>query len=213
MPSPEDILTGLETIAREWRWLAVLWHAYLAAGMLALVVGFRPSRRLAGAFLIAPLLSVAALAWFQGNPFNGSVFTLSALILGILAVRLPPEPVAPAARGWILAGAALVAFGWFYPHFLGAASWCSYLYAAPTGLIPCPTLAVVTGLSLALGGLGSRSWYLTLAALGLFYGIFGAMRLGVRIDWVLSAGGVTALGAGLMMRTTPGKAAITGRVS
>jgi hypothetical protein len=88
-------------------------------------------------------------------------------------------------------GALLFAFGWVYPHFLNTSSFLPYLYSAPTGLIPCPTLSIVIGLALILGGLGARTWSLVLGVTGIFYGIFGSAWLGVLIDWVLLLGALT----------------------
>lgn len=82
----------------------------------------------------------------------------------------------------------MIGFGWVYPHFLDNAALVEYLYAAPTGLIPCPTLSIVIGFTLILGGLRSRAWCLVLTIVGLFYGVFGAARLGVKIDGVLLLG-------------------------
>jgi hypothetical protein len=91
--------------------------------------------------------------------------------------------------GWnLIAGSGMVLFGWFYPHFLETSSLVPYVYAAPTGLIPCPTLSMLTGLILMLRGLGSRTFSFVFAALGLFYGMFGVVRLGVWLDLVLLIG-------------------------
>jgi hypothetical protein len=81
----------------------------------------------------------------------------------------------------------LVAFGWIYPHFLETGTWTAYLYAAPLGLIPCPTLSAVAGAAIILDGLGSRGWPMTLAVGGAFYGLFGWLRFGVTIDLALLA--------------------------
>jgi hypothetical protein len=87
----------------------------------------------------------------------------------------------------------MVLFGLVYPHFLGAASFLTYLYAAPVGIVPCPTLSVLVGFSIILGSMGSRSWGLLLGAAGIFYGAFGALRLGVTFDWALFLGAVVLL--------------------
>ena len=57
-----------------------------------------------------------------------------------------------------------------------------YLYAAPTGLVPCPAVSAVFGLALVTRGLDSRAVSLGSAVLGLLYGLFGALRLGVHHD-------------------------------
>ena len=80
-----------------------------------------------------------------------------------------------------------------HPLFLEAETAADYLYAAPLGLVPCPTLSVVVGASIIFHGMESRSWSIVLASAALFYGIFGSLYLGVTIDWALSAGGVSLL--------------------
>jgi hypothetical protein len=72
-----------------------------------------------------------------------------------------------------------------------------YLYAAPTGVVPCPSLSLVVGFALLSGGLGSRAWSLALAIAGLFYGLFGVARLGVRLDIVLVGGSAALLALAL----------------
>ena len=98
----------------------------------------------------------------------------------------------------MIAGAALLIFGWVYPHFLETSSPLTYLYAAPTGLIPCPTLSITIGFALILGGLDSRLWSWVLGAFGLFYGAFGALRLGVTIDLVLLLGSIALIAFALL---------------
>jgi hypothetical protein len=67
----------------------------------------------------------------------------------------------------------------------------TYLYASPTGLIPCPTLSAVVGVGLVVEGLGSRGWSLILVGGGILYGLFGWLRLGVGMDAVLLVGALT----------------------
>jgi hypothetical protein len=188
MPTSEQILTGLQGTANEWRWLAVFWHVYFAALLISLLRGARLSKPSVGALLSLPLFSVSLLAWTTGNPVNGSIFAVLGIALGATAFTLPTEPVQLGGSRVLYAGLAMVLFGWFYPHFLETSSFIPYLYAAPTGLVPCPTLSMVIGLSLILDGLGSRKWQLVLGAAGLFYGLFGAFRLDVAIDLALPLG-------------------------
>lgn len=186
MPSSSEILAGLSAIANSWQPLAVAWHVYFLA-LTGLVFGVRLSRRLAGILLVLPMLSVSVLALVAGNFFNATAFAAVALFLLAVALRLPSTPVALATGALAAAGAAMFAFGWVYPHFLDETV-ARYLYAAPLGLIPCPTLSMILGISLFLRGLGSPAWTAAVAIAGLFYGVFGAVRLDVTLDWVLAGG-------------------------
>jgi hypothetical protein len=182
MPSPETVLTGLTTIANEWRWLAITWHVVLAVLFAALFTGSWPSTRLVGHLLIAPLLSVSVVAWLSGNAFNGTVFAMLAATLVGTAARFSNVSVRLASRAWVAAGVAFIVFGWMYPHFLRTDSWTTYLYASPFGLLPCPTLSVVIGMTLLFQSLRSRIWSSALAVAGLVYGAVGVFRLGVALD-------------------------------
>jgi hypothetical protein len=76
-----------------------------------------------------------------------------------------------------------------YPHFLVATDWAAYAYASPFGLLPCPTLLVLIGLTLVFGGLSSVGWNGVLAVAGVLYGAIGVFRLGVVLDvWLLVGG-------------------------
>ena len=190
VPSSEDIVKGLNDIANEWPILAVVWHVYFATIVLALMAGYRAARRLLAIQLAAPLLSVCALAWVHANPFNGIVFALASIALIAVGARLGKGKVALASKPFVVTGAIMFAFGWTYPHFLNQGSMLSYLYAAPTGLIPCPTLSTIAGMTLILGGFSTVLWPAIVGILGLFYGYYGAAILGVSIDWVLFAGAI-----------------------
>lgn len=193
MPDTEQILAGLGGIATQYRWLAVLWHGYVALLLAGLLIGLRPSRRVAALLLLPPLGSVAVLAWLAGNPFNGLLFSLAVIGLGASVALIPRGPIGFGPWWAMGPGAALVVLGWVYPHFLPAPGFPDYLYAAPTGLIPCPSLLIVTGLAAMLGGLGSKAWTGLLGAFGLLYGLIGVAWLGVNLDFVLLAGALLPL--------------------
>jgi hypothetical protein len=193
MPSPGTIVEGLRAIANDAIALAVVWHVLLAAACIALALGWRPSQRTAAAVLSVPIASVSALAFRHGNPFNGLMFAVIAVVLLGLAVRLAPGPVQRGGVAMTGGGILMIAFAWLYPHFLDPRSPAIYIVAAPTGLIPCPTLSLLIGFTLLAGGFGSRAWTLVVVAAGLFYGVFGVARLGVRLDVVLAAGGLFLL--------------------
>ncbi|WP_376696801.1 hypothetical protein [Wenzhouxiangella sp. EGI_FJ10305] len=209
MPSPEQILTGLQAISNDWRGLATIWHVFAGTMLLGIVFGLRLSRRVMASALTLPFISVSVLAWLQPNPFNGGIFALAAVVLLVIAARLPRGVIGVASGPPLFAGVLMIAFAWIYPHFLDDATLLDYLVSAPLGLVPCPTISMVIGISLLLGGFGSRSWCWTLAILGLFYGVFGAVRLGVALGWLLLVGAL-ALGATGYFRCRPDRAGVTG---
>jgi hypothetical protein len=200
MPSPDQILAGLTEIAQSSTWLAAVWHLYLAVLIVGLLYGTIRSNRIAGILLCLPLISVSSLAWNAGNPFNGALFALFAILGLVKAGRLGGNRIIWARPPILVPGAIMLAFGWVYPHFLDTRSIWPYIYSAPTGLIPCPTLSVVIGLGLMLSGMQSRWWSLVMGATGLFYGLFGALRLGVSLDWGLAAGAILMLYVSLTMK-------------
>jgi hypothetical protein len=202
VPTPDQILSGLALIANDWLWLAIAWHVLLAGTLAALAAGLRPSRRVAALLLCLPLTSVSALAFLTGNPFNGSIFATLALVLAVLSMTVTEGPVSRGPAWSTAAGSLMIAFSWIYPHFLAAHSPVTYLYGAPLGLIPCPTLSAAIGLALLADGLGGRAWPRVLAGGGLFYGLFGTLRLGVMLDWALVAGALALVIATLAPGTT-----------
>ena len=193
MPTSEQILNSLHQISNAWQVLAIIWHVYFGVLAGILLVGNRPSPRMVGVLLAMPLLSVSGIAWASMNPFTGIVFALAGIALVMISNRLPGDHVQLAPAWAMVVGTGMIVFGWVYPHFLDTASFLPYLYSAPTGLIPCPTLSIVIGIALILGGLGSRLWSLVLGATGVFYAFFGAIRLGVTIDWILLAGSLAII--------------------
>jgi hypothetical protein len=193
MPTVQEILGGLREIANSWRVVATIWHVYLGAVALALWAGVRPSRRVAGVLLALPLLSVSTMAWLAANPFNGLVFSVLGIVLILVAARMPCDRVRIAFPRFLIPGLLMFAFGWIYPHFLDTSSYLPYLYTAPTGLIPCPTLSIVIGAALILDGLGSRRYWGILGVVGLFYGITGVAQLRVTIDALLLFGVIVIL--------------------
>ena len=156
--------------------------------LFALLAGWRPSNRTAGYLLAAPLLSVSALAWASGNPFNGTTFAALALWGISVGSHLSKQPVNVASVRLLVPGTLLVALGWTYPHFLTANDWTAYTYAAPFGILPCPTLSAAIGVTLVLDMLRSRTWSITMAAAGFVYGAIGVFNLGVTLDYGLLAG-------------------------
>lgn len=188
MPSAQDILNALASISAGATWLAIAWHVILALAILRLLFGWQPARKRGVILLSLPLLSVGILAFAYHSPFNGIVFILSAVILTVIGFRLTEDcPYRPPFWGAFFGGLMLL-FAWIYPHFGSGHSWLFYLYASPLGLIPCPTLSLVVGFALLADGFRSRAWTWVVIVLGVFYGLFGALRLGVWIDIFLLLG-------------------------
>jgi hypothetical protein len=186
MPSPAEILAAAAQSARECIAFAAAWHLAVLAAAIGLARGLRPSRR-RGALAIAILVfSPAWVAWRFGNPFNSTVLAAASFALFVVALKLGEAPVHSGSRWSRIAGLLLLALGWFYPHFLEHPA--LYAVAAPLGVLPCPTLCAAGGLTLLANGFSSRAWTLSLAAAAAFYGAFGAVRLGVWLDFVLLAG-------------------------
>jgi hypothetical protein len=193
LPTAEEMLSELKTLANAWTAIAVFWHVYFAAIAGFVLSGTRPSRRIIGFLIGLPLLSVSLLAWLSGNIFNGSLFALVGVLVLLIAFRLPREKVRFAQPQILITGVVLFLFGWIYPHFLDTDSLFTYVYAAPTGLIPSPTLLIVIGLCIVLNGLDSRALALILGLGGLLYGAIGVFMLDVAIDVLLLLGAVSLL--------------------
>jgi len=197
VPSPREVLSSLSNIANGAVDVSIAWHVALIVAATALLFGLRPQKWAAALILSAPLLSVASLAFAFGNVFNGATFSLLAVLLAVLAWRAPPGTITFRSDWSAFLGALLIVFGVIYPHFLERASWFKYLYAAPFGTIPCPTLSVVVGSALVVGSFDLRAWRLVLAFASCFYAIVGTLRLGVFIDAVLLVGAF-----GLLLQNT-----------
>lgn len=187
MPPREEILAGLGAAANDGVVVAVLWHVLVAIALVARASGWQPSRRQASFLFAAPLASVSVASIAIGNPFNGAVFAALAIALGAIGVRSPQGKLPSVHSAPELLGMLMVTFAWVYPHFL-VGSPLRYLYAAPIGLVPCPTLALLVGFALLGGGWHYRRSAWVLAAAGLFYGLVGVFRLGVMLDVPLIVG-------------------------
>ena len=188
MPVSSAILDSVTVIANDWRALAIGWHVYfLAALLLWDFTGRRLTTRSAMCLLIAPVASVSAMAWIAMNPFNGLVFALLTVALVAIAVRQPRTEIQFASAPMLATGLVLFAFGAVYPHFVVVDHWLAYTFAAPLGLLPCPTLLAVIGVTLMLRRFESTGWSIVLTTAGWFYGVVGVFVLGVMLDYALIA--------------------------
>ena len=143
--------------------------------------------------LCLPVVSVSILAMYSGNPFNGTLFAILAILIIIFGLKASSQPLTVSQVTFLVIGILMIAFALLYPHFLESDSIVKYLYASPVGLIPCPTLSLLIGFALVFNGFGSNALTISLIVYGLFYGLFGVFRLGVTLDIGLIIGTVTLI--------------------
>jgi len=193
MPDKEAILSGLQKIVNDYSTIAIIWHILFYALVVALIAKWLPSNRFLALLFCLPVLSVAVMAFMTGNPFNGILFSLLTLLLFIFGLRATVQPLQVSQIIFMVIGILMIVFGLFYPHFTQGDSFMKYFYASPAGLIPCPTLSIIIGFLLLYNGLGSQAITLLMVIYGLFYGLFGTLRLAVYPDIFLIFGSVSLL--------------------
>jgi len=188
MPTREEILAGLTWLANEYTGIAIGWHIVMFILIAMLFAGWKPGNNVMILILTSLPLSASFFALLQGNFFNGAVFALLVITSVFATLRSGRQLMNGDRPGLDITGLLLVIFGLVYPEFLNVNSLLEYIYAAPVGLIPCPTLAILVGFALVYRGFGSVIWTTALVIAGMFYGLFGALYLKVHLDWVLVAG-------------------------
>jgi hypothetical protein len=193
MLKTDEILNGLQTIVDNQSLIAILWHIALYFLIICFFVNWHPTNRILGILVCLPVISVSMLAWYYGNPFNGAMFTILAILILIFSFRTSGMRITFSTWPFITIGIIMIAFGFVYPHFTRVNSAFEHLYTSPFGLIPCPTLSVLIGIILLFNALDSPAISLSLIVFGLFYGLFGVFKLGVAIDLFLLIGSITLL--------------------
>jgi hypothetical protein len=163
---------------------SILWHALLITFFI-LFSRQAVTNRLTGYLVSLLFLSVSLFAWQIRNPFNGLVFLVAGLLLIIVTRRQKNFSVVLNKNVWFkTAGILVFLSGFVYPHFLSNDVWV-HLVVAPIGLIPCPTLLIVTGLALIIDLKQPRLFLTLLIVLDAFYGLFGVFKLEVSLDGIL----------------------------
>lgn len=194
MPTNNEILEGLKTISNNYSMVSIYWHIVIYIAIVVILTKiWKPSIRMVVMFLILPLVTVAILAWVNGNPFNGLLFSLLTVLFLIYGFKLTQERIKYSTLFYRISGILLLLFGLWYPHFLVTDSIWEYLYAAPTGLIPCPTLSIAIGIALIFNGFNSNPLRIILLCFGGFYALFGIFKLGVYLDAGLLIGTIILL--------------------
>jgi len=193
MPKTEEIINGLQSVVNDYSTFAIVWHAIFYFLLIGLIAKWQPSNKLFGVLLCLPLVSVALFAWLSGNPFNGFIFSIMAILIFIFGIKSSNQPIQVSQFPFMVTGILMIVFGLIYPHFISANSFLKYLYTSPVGLIPCPTLSILIGFLLLYNGFGSQPITITFIAFGLFYGIFGVLKLAVYLDIFLILGSIALL--------------------
>jgi hypothetical protein len=193
MPKTQEILDGLQSIVHDHTLFAIIWHVFFYILIAVIITKWEPSNRALATILCAPALSVAVFAWLSGNPFNGVLFSLLTLLLFIFGIKASAGSVSFSEWTFMTTGIIMIVFGLVYPHFIETHPVIKCLYASPAGLIPCPTLSILIGFVLLFNGLGSQSLTLICILFGLFYGVFGVLKLAVYIDLFLVFGTLALL--------------------
>jgi hypothetical protein len=191
MISSADILNSLQHAVNRFSKVAVIWHVVFYICIVVLISGWDPSNRFFIMLLSLPLLSVALIAWLSGNFFNGLVFTLVTGLFIFSGSKVQGNLTSSTAL-FIIEGALMILFGLAYPHFING-KLIKYFYASPSGILPCPTLSILIGFAFIYNGIGSDVVTITLMILGIFYGLFGMLKLAVQADLVLFIGSLTLL--------------------
>jgi hypothetical protein len=186
MLSPDDIIRALHYLADHYVNVAISWHIIIYGFLLFILIAKRKvTNRLIGGLLSLPVFSVSIFAWQIQNPFNGTLFLILGMLLFVFSFKVKSQRIVVNPSFAIRAsGIAILLSGLIYPHFLGQ-EFSIYLYAAPTGIIPCPTLLMITGFSLIFLLKQSYKWMMALLVADVLYGLLGVFLLGVELDIML----------------------------
>jgi len=187
MPTAQQICLGLQSVAEDFQWLAIIQHVLVVS--MALLIWRLGNRvgRLVSLYIALTLGLVSFLAFSHTqNPFTGIVFALLALV-GLWEVFSPRMDYSLGGTLRIQIIIAVVAgfLGFWYPHFVESKALA--LIASPYGLIPCPTLTVILALFILVYPYTNKLWHWSLTLVALFYAVTGVLTLKVTIDLVLLA--------------------------
>lgn len=185
MIQPNRLLESLFYIATRYQEFAIFWHLVIYL-LLFFIIKQRRLPVVSLSLMIALLFfSVSAFAWQVKNPFNLAAFIMLGVSLIAASISLKRGSITFSSLQFsTITGIVSLLAGLFYPHFFGS-DWIKYLYAAPVGLIPCPTLLVAGGIVLIFMR-NVPAWRLIiLLVFEMFYGTVGAFVLGVGMDYFL----------------------------
>jgi hypothetical protein len=181
MPSPLQIIQGLEFIAMKYRWLAIVQH------LVILVIAFcywayreRMAWVLSLYFFLTCVL-VGTLALVEANNL------ITCAVFGILAVMFLTELVSPEMDystkrlKWYNLSVALIAgcYALWYPF---SGDYIDSVISSPYGILPTPTLLIIQAFFLAAFDGTNKKLHGFLTVCSFYYGIMGVVRFKVYWD-------------------------------
>jgi hypothetical protein len=185
MPTPEEILTSTAYLANKYMAIAVMWHVVIVLLLTAYISQKQMSSRIYYGLPGLLFLSVALLAFSVLNFFNALVyFGLSVLLLRKSITTGDSRFELNKSITLTISAYAIILSGLVYPHFLDSDIF-AYIVASPTGVIPCPTLLLVSGTSLLFVRPDDKSIFYILIPVNVVYGLIGIFVLGVYLDIIL----------------------------
>jgi predicted CoA-binding protein len=204
MSNRDLLLNELTLLANGRIYVALFWHVVLYAALAWAMLSRRgPARSAVALLLLTPVVSATTLAWLRGDLAHALWLTALIAALSVVTIHLPSTPPERTHgwRAWL--GWAALALAASYPHYVQVEHASAYLLYAPLGVLPAPTLALLLGASLLLGGLGSRAWSYAVSACAFGVGVLGAFVLEVWIDLALVVAALALLGTAAGTRPIP----------
>ena len=98
--------------------IATLWHVAIYGLIISLLFHWNPSNKLMAILLCLPVVSVSIIAWYSGNPFNGTLFAILAILIIIFGLKANLHPITVSQLTFLVIGILMIAFALLYPHFL-----------------------------------------------------------------------------------------------
>ena len=190
MPTPEEILKSTAYLANNYMAIAAMWHVVIVLLITSYISRRWMSSRIYYGLPALLFLSVSLLALSVLNFFNSFVYFGLSIIFLRKAIRIRDSHFELNDSVFLTVSACLIILsGLVYPHFLNA-SFFAYIVASPTGVIPCPTLLLVSGISLLFVRSDDKSIFYTLIPVNVAYGLIGILFLGVYLDIILIAAAI-----------------------
>lgn len=132
-------------------------------------------------------LSVTATAFINGNYFHVLTFLILSVISVIELFIRKNEYAQFKLNFTTVISFAFILIGLWYPEFVTVSKLKCLLFS-PVGIVPCPTILVILGITSLKKSKTNSLQQITVLTLGLIYGIIGTFKLRVYLDITLIAG-------------------------